>query len=265
MPDGKHDEDHAYLAEIRDPSRATLTLAEQIANSLAEDIIKGVYAPGQPLLEIPLAEAYKVSRGPIRDALQLLQVEGLVVIQPRRGATVTVLTPQKIKEVFEVRSVLYGFIAAEVAAQRAPGTLKRLHQATERLKSSLHDGTDTFFTLMYALSLQFVDAGQNHYARRFLSSLSRLTLPVTRKVMRDERNRAAWIANWEAVLASIERGDGRAADEAARRWILAMYAKDLEIAEDEPAGSRKGAAAGAVNDRPADEAGGKHFHRQEMR
>jgi DNA-binding GntR family transcriptional regulator len=236
MPD--HDNDN---------NRVTLTLAEQIANSLAEDIIRGVYAQGQALGEVALAETFHVSRGPIRDALQLLQVEGLVVIQPRRGAFVTVLTPQKIKEVFEVRAVLYGFVAAEVATQRAPATLKRLHEGTEALKASLHGGTDTFFPLMYALSLKFVDAGQNHYAHRFLTSLSRLTLPVTRQVMRDEGNRAAWIANWEAVLAAIERGDARAADEAARRWILAMYAKDLEIAEDGPVAgaSDEGAAAGA--------------------
>ena len=95
------------------------------------------------------------------------------------------------------------------------------------------------------VAVQFVEAGQNQYARKFLLSLRRLTLPITRKVMREESNRAAWIANWEAVLAAIERGDSREADEVARRWIMAVYDKDREIAEDEPPGSPYSATAGA--------------------
>lgn len=68
-------------------------------------------------------------------------------------------------------------------------------------------------------------------------SLRRLTLPLTRKVMRDEGNRAGWIANWETVFAAIERGDSREADKAARQWIMFVYEKDREIAKDEPPGS----------------------------
>src|SRR5437868_14429856 len=84
-------------------AKVPLMLAEQIANSLADDIIRGVYAPGQPLIEMTIAGAFNVSRGPVREALQQLQVEGLVDVQPRRGATVAVLTPQTMKESFDVR------------------------------------------------------------------------------------------------------------------------------------------------------------------
>jgi DNA-binding GntR family transcriptional regulator len=211
-------------------------LAEQIANSLAEDIIRGVYAPGQQLVETTLAEAFKVSRGPVRDALQLLEIEGLVAIQPRRGATVAIITPERMKEVFEVRAVLYGLIAAEVAAQRDPATLDRLHAGTELLKTHLHAGPDTFFPVWAALNLQVVEAGRNEYARKFLSSLLRLTMPITRKVMLDVSNRAAWIADWEAVLTQIRRGCTRGADDLARNWIMGVYKKDAEIAAHELSG-----------------------------
>jgi DNA-binding GntR family transcriptional regulator len=226
-------------------AKVPLMLVEQIANSLADDIIRGVYAPGQPLIEMTIAEAFNVSRGPVREAFQQLQVEGLVDVQPRRGARVAVLTPQTMKESFDVRAVLYGLIAAEAASRNDAATLKVLHERTDALKASVLEDTDTFFALMFRLNVQFVEAGQNQYARKFLMSLRRLTLPITRKVMRDEGNRASWIANWEAVLAAIERGDSQKADEAARRWIMAVYDKDREIAEDEPPGSPYSATAGA--------------------
>lgn len=216
--------------------KVTLMLAEQIANSLAEDIIRGVYAPGQQLVEMMLAETYKVSRGPVRDALQLLEIEGLVVIAPRRGATVAIITPEKMKEVFEVRAVLYGLIASEVAARRDPATLARLLAGTEQLKANLRAGTDTFFPVWAALNLQVLEAGRNEYAYKFLSSLLRLTLPITRKVMLDVNNRATWIADWEAVLRKIERGDTRGADDAARHWIMGVYEKDAKIAAHELSG-----------------------------
>jgi DNA-binding GntR family transcriptional regulator len=222
-----------YLPDGGSAPKVTLMLAEQIANSVAEDIIRGVYAPGQQLVEMTLAETYKVSRGPVRDALQLLEIEGLVVIQPRRGATVTIITPEKMKEVFEVRAVLYGLIASDVAAQRDAATLERLQAGTDLLKANLRVGADTFFPVWAAFNLQVVEAGRNGYARKFLASLLRLTMPVTRKVMLDEGNRAVWIADWEAVLKQIRRGDVRAADDAARHWIMGVYEKDAAIAANE--------------------------------
>lgn len=240
------------LASLGDSAKVTRTLAEQIANNLAEDIIAGRYQPGQPLLETALAESFEVSRGPIRDALHILQTEGLVVIQPRRGASVTVLSPEKIREVFEIRAVLYGFVAAEIARARSAKTIAALHQATKALQDMLHADVDAFFALLYRTSVQFVDAGNNDYARKFLSSLARLTLSVTRKVMLDERNRVMWVANWKKVIRAIEKGDDHAAEEAARRWILAVYDKDRSVAETEMQAQRQQEALGpAVTARAA--------------
>ncbi|SMG42045.1 GntR family transcriptional regulator [Paraburkholderia susongensis] len=232
-----------YMPDYGDRPKITLMLAEQIADSLAADIIKGVYAQGQQLVETTLAETYKVSRGPIRDALQLLEVEGLVTIQPRRGATVAVITPEKMKAVFEVRAVLYGLIAADLAQQCDIALFGRLRASTEALKANVGADVETYMPLWYALNRQVVEAGRNEYAYKFLSSLLRLTLPVTRKVMLDERNRGAWIADWEAVLAQIERGDVTAADATARRWIIAVYEKDLRLAETDFEGSPQAGGA----------------------
>jgi DNA-binding GntR family transcriptional regulator len=238
-------------------------LAEQIADSLAEDIIKGVHAQGQQLVETTLAETYSVSRGPIRDALQLLEVEGLVTIQPRRGATVAVITPEKMKAVFEVRAVLYGLIAADIAEQRDAVLIGRLRASTEALKTNAKNDAETYMPLWYTLNKQVVEAGRNEYAHKFLSSLQRLTLPVTHKVMLDEHNRGIWIADWEAVLTEIERGDAYAADVSARRWIMAVYEKDLRLAETDRKGLPQ-ATESEPDGRPRKKRTETHFHERKQ-
>ena len=65
---------------------ATATTGEQIAKQLGQDILQGRYAPGQRVGEQAVAEAFALSRGPVRDALRILERQGLVEIRPRRGA-----------------------------------------------------------------------------------------------------------------------------------------------------------------------------------
>jgi len=70
----------------------TLSLPEQIASRLSERIVAGTYAPGQRVMEQALAAEFAVSRGPVREALRILERDGLVTILARRGALVTNLS-----------------------------------------------------------------------------------------------------------------------------------------------------------------------------
>lgn len=78
------DESRSLFTSFEDPSKLTCMLPEQIANKLAEGIIRGIYVPGQHLQETALAKTFGVSRGPIRDALRILEQERLVKSQETR-------------------------------------------------------------------------------------------------------------------------------------------------------------------------------------
>src|SRR5690554_6400421 len=93
----------------------TLTLREQIAAQISDDIIKGLLPAGAPLNEQHLANSFEVSRGPIRDAIRILEREGMVTIYARRGAVVTNLTVEEVKEVFEIRAGLFEIVARKIA------------------------------------------------------------------------------------------------------------------------------------------------------
>lgn len=82
------------------------TLREQIVDILRRRIFNGEIQPGEKIKESELAEAFSVSRGPIREALRQIEQEGLVEYSPHRGCTVRTLTHDNIKEVYLIRSNL---------------------------------------------------------------------------------------------------------------------------------------------------------------
>ena len=80
--------------------------AELIASTLETAITTGEIAPGSDLIQSDLAKRFDVSRIPVRDALRLLAAAGLVTITPNRGARVIQLTPDDVREIFDLRILL---------------------------------------------------------------------------------------------------------------------------------------------------------------
>ena len=95
-------------------------LREMVFESLREAIILGRLKPGERLMEIQLAEEMGVSRTPVREAIRKLELEGFVVMVPRKGAYVAGISVKDIVDVFEVRAALEG-LAAGLAAERITG------------------------------------------------------------------------------------------------------------------------------------------------
>lgn len=83
-----------------------LPLRDVVFNTLREAILNGEIEPGERLMEIKLAETLGVSRTPIREAIRMLQIEGLVNMTPRKGTVVADISKEDLKNVLEVRRVL---------------------------------------------------------------------------------------------------------------------------------------------------------------
>jgi DNA-binding GntR family transcriptional regulator len=82
------------------------TLSDYVADQLREAILNNQFEPRQRLVEQDIAERMQTSRGPVRDALKILENEGLVVRQSHRGAFVTQLSPEDVIEIYSVREAL---------------------------------------------------------------------------------------------------------------------------------------------------------------
>lgn len=114
--------------------------AESIAETLTQDMLRGVIRPGADLLQKDLADRFSVSRIPIRDALRQLAIDGLVSVIPNRGARVIQLSAEEVREVYDLRLLLEADILARAIAQMTEDDLNRIQLALER--SNLDARTD---------------------------------------------------------------------------------------------------------------------------
>lgn len=122
----------SVLADITPTNTpAPLSLPEQLASHLTQDIVTGLYAKGQRLIETEIAALYKVSRGPVRDAFQLLERRRFVTIEPRKGVYVREISLNTIADIFNVRVGLFS-IATRLMAQRNSG--KHMDVFTENVR-----------------------------------------------------------------------------------------------------------------------------------
>ncbi|MBQ8418657.1 MAG: GntR family transcriptional regulator [Phascolarctobacterium sp.] len=92
-------------------------LRELVCESIRQAIIDGTFSPGERLMEIQLADEMGVSRTPVREAIRKLELEGFVVMIPRRGTYVADISIRDITEIYEIRTCL-DELAAGLAAER---------------------------------------------------------------------------------------------------------------------------------------------------
>jgi DNA-binding GntR family transcriptional regulator len=95
-------------------------------------IVEGRLGPGQRLKEEELAREFGISRTPVREALLVLQAEGLVDAMPNRGATVRAHTAQDLDDLYQLRALLEGFAARRAATRLDEAELVFLHESCER-------------------------------------------------------------------------------------------------------------------------------------
>ena len=114
-------------------------LYAEVVEGIREMIIGGRLTPGARLVESELCEMFGISRTPFREALKLLESEGLVVLKPNRGATGSVMTEQEITDLFELVASLERS-AVELAVQRmddkALAKLRKQHDRMMKLHAA---------------------------------------------------------------------------------------------------------------------------------
>lgn len=127
------------LTMLAPPSRV---LSEHVAGQLREAIIKEQLKPGQRVVEREIAEAMQTSRGPVRDALLLLEKEGLVVRYPHRGTYVTELSLEDAEEIYTLRQAIEGLAVEYVLRRATPEELDDLEEQVKEMAAMVEEGYD---------------------------------------------------------------------------------------------------------------------------
>ena len=117
-----------------------LPMRDVVFKTLRQAILKGELEPGERLMEIQLAERLGVSRTPIREAIRKLELEGLVLMIPRKGAEVAKISENNLRDVLEVRRSLEE-LAIDLACQRmTEEELSELKKTEERFAKAIQTG-----------------------------------------------------------------------------------------------------------------------------
>lgn len=132
-------DDRDRRAEAFARPTAPRTLPEQVADQIAIAIVRGRYVEDGRIREQELAEEFGVSRGPVREAIRLLERRGLVVVEPRRGARATRLSVDVIADSFNLRGCLLGLAARCFAGLAQPEAQARLAARIDDIASAAED------------------------------------------------------------------------------------------------------------------------------
>jgi DNA-binding GntR family transcriptional regulator len=116
------------------------TLAEQTADALRDQILAGQLRSGERLVEAGIAIRLGISRGPVREAIKQLREEGLVRLEPRRGAFVSSLTIGDIRDIYDLRVALEARAATLIVRNGDPAAIGALRRSVGRIEEAARDG-----------------------------------------------------------------------------------------------------------------------------
>lgn len=107
------------------------SLRSRVFNQLQNDILNGLYEPGDSLIETKLSDELGVSRTPVREALRQLELEGLVQSIPNKGVIVKGISAQDIQDIYTIRMLIEGLAARWAAEKITPEELEELKEAVD--------------------------------------------------------------------------------------------------------------------------------------
>jgi DNA-binding GntR family transcriptional regulator len=191
---------------------AYLPLRDVVFNTLREAILKGDLKPGERLMELQLAAKLGVSRTPIREAIRMLEQEGLAVTIPRKGAEVAKMTLKDMEDVLEIRDAL-DELAVRIACEKiSEEQLGRLIGVKELFENSTRTGDVktiaeadvTFHDVIY-------EATDNPKLVTLLNNLREQVYRYRVEYIKDPKNYPTLIAEHEAIVEGLKNRDQDAA------------------------------------------------------
>jgi DNA-binding GntR family transcriptional regulator len=186
-------------------------IAKELANHLEDQIIFGELAPGERIVEEDIVQRFCVSRSPVREALRMLEQEGLAVRESRRGVWVTPIGLDDLDDVYACRLVLEG-LATELAAQNCvKEDLEAIRAAIESLRAIDGGGNiRDFFRQNLLLATSIHTAARNTTLKRLLGSVGKQAHRYRYLAYSHiPEMRTASVQGHEEILASMEKGNAR--------------------------------------------------------
>jgi DNA-binding GntR family transcriptional regulator len=208
------------------------TVRAIVARKLREAIMSGNLKPGQRLVERELCEMMGVSRPSIREALRLLEADGLVNTVPHRGPMVSTISLEEARQLYAARAVLEGFAGRECARLHDPAVVRKIGEALGRLKIAL---TESDMIAVLEAKTDFyaalIGGCRNAFIERMLKPLhDRITLLRITSMSHPKRVNKS-LREVTAIWRAIQSGDEDLAERCCVDHIKAAAIAALDMIE----------------------------------
>lgn len=204
-------------------------LYQEVAEHLRQRIFKRELAPGSWIDELKIAAELGISRTPLREALKVLAAEGLVTMKLRRGAYVTEVSEQDLREVYELLALLESDAAAAACQRASAGQMQHLQSLHQQLEAAAdpHTGShERFFVLNEAFHLQLLQLAGNRWRAQMVADLRKvMKLSRHSSLLRQGRLQES-LHEHRALLTALCARDA----EAARQLMTLHFSNGLQAA-----------------------------------
>lgn len=205
-------------------------MRRQVELALRNAIFSGKFRPGQHLPDRMLCEVFGASRSVIREAVRLLEAEGLITTRPNRGQFVTLLSPAEAAQVYEVRGVLEALAGEACAIRASDGERRALREVYDRLARLPPDCPQQ---VLLELKQEFYEAllkgCHNPLVSRMLDQVLNRNLQLRAVSMSEPGRFQRTLSELRRVVEAIEQRDPEGAWDACRTHVRRASAVALRI------------------------------------
>lgn len=192
--------------ELKMDANEYLPLRDVVFNTLRQAILRGEMEPGERLMEIQLAQKLGVSRTPIREAIRKLELEGLVIMIPRKGAEVAHITEKDMKDVLEVRCTLEELAMTLACKNVTPSQLEELRRANKVFEAAvvskdvvkIVDADVSFHDVIYAMT-------NNARLIQIINKLREQMYRYRLEYVKDARTHSILISEHNDIINNLEK------------------------------------------------------------
>jgi len=212
----------SYTDSIND---AFLPLRDTVFNQLRLQILHGELKPGERLMEVALAEKLGVSRTPVREAIRMLEQEGLAVLLPRRGAHVASIDNKQLEDMLEARRTLEAFTVNAACGRISRAQIEELRQFNMKFREAVKSGdTVAMADLDFIFHEAIARAAGNKRIMEMLQHLREQLFRYQYEYLKDTADHRHLVEEHELICRAFEEGDNNKAVE-----IIKLHIDDQEL------------------------------------
>ena len=204
-------------------------LRELVYEELKKKILKGIIKPGTRIMEVDLAEKLGVSRTPVREAMRKLEKEGLVIIEPRRGAYVSDISLPEMVDVLIVREDLEGLAAYLATSRISEDDLNVLENIIEGYRKAIEEeDIDTIIRLDEKFHKKIVSCTRNNTLIKLSSIVQESALRFRYLYYNDVSRYRPMAVEHQKIVNAIRSGDAAMAREVADKHVKVLKTLIIE-------------------------------------